>query len=329
MGLLHPDFFALALAYGLDLIIGDPGGNLHPVRIMGKAILWGEQLERRYFRGARAEKIAGTAIAILIAGGSSLLVYCAVKGANQLHYLFGLALSIYFFYAMIAIKDMVLHIQRVKEALEKNDLMLARERVALLVSRDTGGLGESEVARAALESLFESTADGVFAPLFYAALGGPALAVFYKAVNTLDSMLGYKTKRYYYLGWASARLDDLLGFIPARLTAITYILAGKLSGLNWKKSWETLLKDRKKHESPNSAWPEAAAAGALDVRLGGIDRYRGQEKHRPIINETGKKPRSEDLATALALFKKTSFFSLLIALLLIVAKMLILTRFLI
>ena len=128
----------------------------------------------------------------------------------------------------------------------------------------------------------------------------------------MDSMLGYKTARYRYLGWAAARLDDVLNFIPARLTAIIIIIAGRLSGLDWKKGWGILLKDKNKHESPNSAWPEAAAAGVLGVRLGGIDMHQGKQIQRPVINEEGRAPFYEDLLLS-ALFKKASFLGLLMA----------------
>lgn len=318
---------ALILAFIIDLLCGDPRWLPHPVRFMGKAAVFLEHFLRKYFKGAIAERFAGAVIVILIAAGSSLFTFFAVSAAYRLHFFLGLVLSTYFFYALLAIRDMLLHVQKVQAALAQKDLPMARERVALIVSRDTAHLSEEEIIRAALESLFENTADGVVAPLFYAALGGPlggpALAVFFKAVSTLDSMLGYKTARYYYLGWAAARLDDILNFIPARLTAVIFILTGGLSGLDWKQGWETLLKDRNKHESPNSAWPEAAAAGVLGIRLGGVDFHQGQKKSRPFLNEGGRTPRFEDLDASFSLFSRASFFALGIALLLFITKQII------
>ncbi|HAA34395.1 MAG TPA: cobalamin biosynthesis protein CobD [Firmicutes bacterium] len=313
-------FLAILLAYGFDLLVGDPSRLPHPVRLMGKAIAALERFMRRYFQRAGAERFAGAAVVILVAGGSAILTFFAVKAACRLYPFLGFLLSTYLFYTVIAVKDMILHVQKVQEALKQKDLELAREKVALIVSRDTGNLSEQGIARAALESLFENTADGVVAPLFYAALGGPALAVFYKAASTLDSMLGYKTSRYYYFGWAAARLDDLLNYIPARLTAFIVILAGRLSGHDWKQGWRTLLKDKNKHESPNSAWPEAAAAGVLGIRLGGVDFHQGQKKNRPILNEMGRAPRCEDLPAATALFKKAALLALGAALFIIVIK---------
>jgi len=318
---------SFVLAFAADLLWGDPPRIPHPVKLMGKAALFLENLLRKYFKGAGEEKFAGAALVIFIAGGSFLLAFGAIYTAYRMHTWAALALSAYFFYTSIAVKDMLLHVQKVKEAVAGKDLPLARERVALIVSRDTAHLEEEGIIRAALESLFENTADGVVAPLFYAALGGPlggpALVVFFKAVSTLDSMFGYKSPRYYYFGWAPARLDDILNFIPARLTALIFILLGALRGLDWKGGIKTLLKDRNKHESPNSAWPEAAAAGVLGLRLGGIDYHKGQEIRRPFINEQGRSPRFEDLQASLSLFVHASILALGLALLLMAIKYLI------
>jgi adenosylcobinamide-phosphate synthase len=308
---------ALVLAFGLDLLLGDPRCLPHPVRAIGRAVLLLEGLARRFFHSAAGLRFAGAAIVLLVAGGSAAAVHYALKYAFILHFLAGMLLLIYLYYAMLAVGDMLRHVRAVEAALAGEDLPLARKRVSLLVSRDTALLGEEGVVRAALESLFENAADGVVAPLFYAALGGPALAVLYKAVNTMDSMLGYRTPRYYYLGWAAARADDLLSYIPARLTALLFILAGMLGRLNWKKGWRTLLQDRKKHDSPNSAWPEAAAAGVLDIRLGGRDRYHGKEISRPVLNNSGKPPCCWDFARAFALFKGVSLLALIASLVLI------------
>lgn len=313
-----PGFVALILAFGLDLLAGDPRFLPHPVRAIGGAVLLLEKLARRFFQSAAGLRFAGLAVVVLVAGGSAAAAFLALKCAFRLHFLAGMALSAYLYYAMLAAGDMRQHVRAVEEALAGADLALARERVGLLVSRDTSALSEEGIVRAALESLFENTADGVVAPLFYAALGGPALAVLYKAVNTMDSMLGYKTPRYYYLGWAAARADDLLSYLPARLTALLFILAGAPGGRDWrrgwKRGWRALLEDRKKHESPNSAWPEAAAAGVLGIRLGGRDCYGGREKSRPLLNEAGRPPSRRDFTPALALFKKVSCLALITAL---------------
>ncbi len=305
---------ALPAAFVLDIVLGDPRWFFpHPVRLIGSAAYSLERTARSLFSGPRAEKASGIAVAVLAAGGSCMAAFVVLKVAFHLHVFLGLVLYTYIIYAVISVGDMVRHVEDVLEALAAGELPLARERVSMLVSRDTSRLDEEGVVRAALESLFENTADGVSAPLFYSALGGPVLAVLYKAVNTLDSMFGYKNERYLYFGWAAARGDDVLSFIPARLAALAYLLAGmgaKRRQWDWKRGWAVLLKDRKKHDSPNSAWPEAAAAGVLGVRLGGADYYGGVELKRPSLNEGGRAAARGDLPAALALFRRASVLSL-------------------
>ena len=183
----------------------------------------------------------------------------------------------------------------------------------MLVSRDTEKLDPEGLSRAALESLFENSSDGLVAPLLYAAVGGPAAAVFYKAVSTMDSMIGYKNETYEALGFAAAKLDDLLNFIPARLTALLILIAGRPTR-NFKEAWPVLIADRHKHDSPNSAWPEAAAAGVLNVRLGGESVYNGVIRSRPVINAKGRDAKAEDIAAGIRLFQKASVLALIILL---------------
>lgn len=306
---------ALVLAFGLDYLVGDPRCLPHPVRAIGKSASYLERVFLHFCRRPWTQRAAGVAMTIFLAGGAFVLTALAVHYGYRFHFILGFFLTVYLLYSMLAMKDMVRHVMAVYEALEKEDLVGARERVGFLVSRDTADLSEEGVVKAALESLFENTADGVVAPLFYGALGGVSLAVLYKVVNTLDSMIGYKNQRYYYLGWAAARSDDLLSYLPARLTALAFMLSGYLCRYNWKKGWRVLLQDRKKHESPNSAWPEAAGAGVMDLRLGGSDYYRGVKVNRPLLNESGRVPRRSDLLAALALFRRTTLVALLGALL--------------
>lgn len=308
---------ALIMAFLLDNILGDPRWLPHPVRAIGKAITCLELFFLRFCRAAWSQRVAGAAMTFLIAGGAFILTGLAISLSFRFHFFLGMVLSVYILYSMLAMKDMIRHVMEVYEALDHNDLVEARKRVGLLVSRDTADLSEEDVVKAALESLFENTGDGVVAPLFYAALGGAPLVVLYKAVNTLDSMIGYKTERYYYLGWAAARTDDILNYIPARLTALAFMLSGCLCRCSWKKVWVVLLNDRKKHESPNSAWPEAAGAGVMGLRLGGTDYYGGIQVTRPQLNETGRIPYRGDLLPALALFRKTSLIALLGALMVV------------
>jgi adenosylcobinamide-phosphate synthase len=300
---------ALSAGYGFDILLGDPRWLPHPVRGIGRAIASLESLLRLFFKRPAGERFAGVAIVFLIAGGAFITTLLALKLTTLLHPALGFVLAVYIYYVMIAVKDMVSHVEEIKLSLEKNDLNQARKYVGFIVSRDTDKLSQDEISRAALESLFENTADGVVAPLFYAALGGPALLVLYKSINTLDSMLGYKSPRYLYLGWAAARCDDLLSFIPARLSALAYLAVGSLQGRRWKEIWPLLCRDGRKHESPNSAWPEAAAAGVLGVRLGGLDFHDGMAVERPLLNEEGRAPRQDDLKPAISLFYQVCFLT--------------------
>ncbi|MEW5784460.1 MAG: adenosylcobinamide-phosphate synthase CbiB [Bacillota bacterium] len=306
---------ALGLAFALDLLLGDPRRLPHPVRWIGWGVSLLERVLRFFFKGARAERIGGVLLVLLVAGGGYLASAAALAAAGRLSHFVELALAAYLVYVTVAVKDMGRHVKAVARALREENLPLARTRVALLVSRDCAAMEAGAIAGAALESLFENTADGVAAPLFYAALGGPALAILYKAVNTMDSMVGYKNERYRHFGWAAARLDDLLGYIPARLSALAFLAAGCMPGVQWRRDWAVLMADRRKHDSPNSAWPEAAAAAVLDLRLGGPAVYGGVTVARPYLNGTGRSPGMPDLARGMALFYRTAVLILAAALL--------------
>jgi adenosylcobinamide-phosphate synthase len=169
--------------------------------------------------------------------------------------------------------------------LEQGDLPLARKEVGFLVGRNTDHLDEKEICRALIETVSENTSDGIIAPLFYLLIGGPPLAMAYKALNTLDSMVGYRNERYRYLGWASARGDDVANLIPSRLTALLFVLSSIILRKNWRGAWRTTWKDGRKNPSPNSGYPEAAMAGALGVQLGGKNFYFGRVEEKPLIGE--------------------------------------------
>lgn len=299
---------ALAAAYLLDWVVGDPSRLPHPVRLLGRTILVLEKAARCLFTSPKGLKAAGAAIVVIAAGGSVAAVLVLLTIAYGLNPAVGLAVETYILFTVLAGGDLRNHVFAVERNLHEGNLAAARKSTALLVSRETGELNENGLSRAALESLFENSADGLVAPLFFAALGGPAAAVCYKAVNTMDSMLGYKTKEYLHIGFFAAKVDDLLSFVPARLTAIIIIIAGLLQG-RWRDGWQVLSRDRRKHESPNSAWPEAAAAGVLDLKFGGTDCYRGELVERPVINASGREPHYGDLARGLALFNKISIMA--------------------
>ncbi len=306
---------ALVLAYLLDAVVGDPPGFPHPVRLIGSIVEFLDKGARKYFLNPSSLRLAGAVIVIMVAGGSWVIVAILLAVAHHLHPTVELVLQTYIFFTVLAGGDLRRHVLRVDHNLREDKLEQARSSVALLVSRDTSRLNEKGVSRAALESLFENSADGLVAPLFYAAIGGPALAMLFKAVSTMDSMLGYKSEKYIDLGFFAARSDDLLSYIPARLTAL-FILAAGLTRGTLRCGWQVLKQDRRKHDSPNSAWPEAAAAGVLGLHFGGSDYYSGEVKERLLINAAGREPEAVDIVRGLALFRDTSILAFTVLLLL-------------
>jgi len=296
---------ALVIAFSLDCLIGDPPRWPHPVRLLGAAVTFMDNGARRMFSSPRGLKVAGLLIVIIAAGGFAAVIALLLSFFYRLHLVAGWVFEVYILFTMLAGGDLHRHVSKVGKELAGGHLEKARMSVAMLVSRDTKSMDESAISRAALESLFENSADGLIAPLFFIALGGAPLAAFYKAVNTLDSMLGYKSERYEYLGFFPARLDDILSFIPSRLTALFLLLAG-LFKKGFIRGVQVLSVDRHKHDSPNSAWPEAAAAGVLGLKFGGPDYYQGRLKKQPVINENGRGPGPVDIAGGLALFWSVS-----------------------
>jgi adenosylcobinamide-phosphate synthase len=265
-----------------DALIGDPRWLPHPVRLIGRGALAVELPLRRIIPGPRA---AGIAAAATIVIGTGLAGFFFLRGAFLLHPWLGHALSVYLIYASIAARDLSRHSSRVCRFLTKGDLPGARNAVAMMVGRDTDRLDEKGVVRAAVESVAENIVDGVTAPLLYAAIGGPMGAIVYRAVNTLDSTFGYKNERYLKFGWAAARLDDLANWLPARLTAPFVASAACILGMSGRQSWLIMIRDRRRHASPNSGYTEAAVAGALGVQFGGRGYYFGKATDKPLIGE--------------------------------------------
>lgn len=270
-------------AFLLDLVWGDPPRWPHPVAGMGKMIA---RLEERLNAGASGERRRrGVGVALLVAGGTYLLVWLAVWGAKTLHPLLGFGVSVYFIFTSLATTSLLEAGKSVLLPLEQGDLETARERLSRLVGRDTDKLGEEEVVRGTLETLAENFVDGILSPLFYAALGGAPLAMAFKAVSTLDSMVGYRNERYEDFGWFSARLDDWANYIPARLAVGFLLLAGWLKGLPAGRAFRIWRRDASSHPSPNGGNPESVAAGLLGVRLGGFNSYRGQVQYRAEMGD--------------------------------------------
>lgn len=256
----------------LDLALGDPRWLPHPVVLIGRLIT---TLDTTFDRIGSHQRAAGVALLVLTAGSSGAAAWLIIRGSLHLHPLAGFLASVIISYTCLATRSLHRESALVADALAAGNLVEARRCLAHIVGRDTDELDEGGIWRALVETVAENTTDGIIAPLFWLTATGPVGGMVYKAVSTLDSMVGYKSERYLRFGWASARMDDLLNFIPSRLTALLMILAAPLAGLSPTGALSIVLRDRLKHPSPNSGHPEAAAAGALGVRLGGPSTYKG------------------------------------------------------
>ena len=268
--------------YLLDIFFGDPQWFPHPVRIMGFFIERLEDILRHYIKN---EKIAGVILAVLIVIPTYLVVSWIINIAMQINVYLGIAVNAGLIYTSLAIKDLKNHTLKIYEELKSKSITGARKKLALVVGRDTENLSEQEIIRATVETIAENIVDGVISPLFYCFIGGAALALSYKAINTLDSMVGYKNERYKNFGWASAKLDDWANYIPARLSVLFLSLAGWISGKNGWIALKIALRDGRKNPSPNSGIPEAAMAGALGIQLGGLNFYNSIPIAKPLIGD--------------------------------------------
>lgn len=268
----------MIFAFGLDLMLGDPERFPHPVRFIGWLISRLEKGTRKIFSN---ERVSGTVTGLLTVLISAAAVYATIKLANFADPVIGRIVSILWLYMGLSARSLAESAYRISDDLERNDIESARKSLSCIVGRDTRNLGESEIARGAVESVAENTVDGIFTPIFFALIGaftpvGAAAAMWaFKAMSTCDSMIGHKDEQYIRFGTFSARLDDVANYIPARLCYILFPLASFILGYSPVKCFRTALRDSKHHASPNSGIPEAATAGALEIRLGGTVYYDG------------------------------------------------------
>ena len=296
-------FHMMAFFFGflLDLIFGDPYWLPHPIRLIGSLIaaldrkLLGNSEENH--KNYKTEFYRGIALVILV-----LLVVVAAAavllfGSYRLHPYVGLVVEIIMTYQILAVKCLKVESMKVYDCLKQEHLPEARKAVSMIVGRDTDVLDEIGVAKAAIETVAENTSDGVIAPMLYLALGGPVLGFFYKAVNTMDSMIGYKNDRYLYFGRAAAKLDDVVNFIPARISAWLMIFSAFVGGSAYdgKRAFRIYRRDRRNHASPNSAQTESACAGALGIRLAGDASYFGKIVKKPYIGDAVHMVEFEDI----------------------------------
>lgn len=275
----------ILFAFILDLLLGDPRWFPHPVMLIGKLISFLEGLFRSFAKSNVLEFVGGVILAIIVPAVAFIVTYRLMQIANHFNPWIGWLVAVFLAYTTIAARSLYIEPLKVARSISAGNLDRARHELSYLVGRDTSNLDEKEITRALVETVAENTSDGVIAPLFYLAIGGPPLAMAYKAINTLDSMVGYKNGRYLYFGRASARLDDVVNYIPARLAALLLILAALILRKDWKRALKITLRDRKNHQSPNSGHPEAAVAGALGRRLGGLSYYGGVASNKPFIGD--------------------------------------------
>lgn len=304
----------LVCGFALDALLGDPYRMPHIIRLIGRLIAGVDATLRRVVpHAAGPEHAAGVVLVLMVVGvsaGAAIgLLWLAWHAAAWV----GFVVETFVCYQMLAARQLRIEARRVYDELARGDVSAARMDVSMIVGRDTEQLDEAGVTRAAVETVAENTSDGVVAPLLWMAVGGAVGGVVYKAVNTMDSMVGYRNERYRYLGTAAARLDDVCNWVPARVTGVLMCLCAPLVGLDGKHAWATFKRDRRKHASPNAAHPEAACAGALGVQLAGPTSYFGVLHDKPTIGDDDRPIRPCDIIAANRLCAATSCVALVLA----------------
>jgi adenosylcobinamide-phosphate synthase len=303
-------------AYILDRLIGDPRWIPHPVVGMGKAISQLEQWLNRFVKQNdwRNEthrwplRILGMLFPLLIAGGVFVISYYLIAWLYAWNEWLGWTVEVILIATTIATKGLAEAGEAIYRALRSGDLRQARYALSMVVGRDTDDLDEPEIVRGGVETIAENIVDAVSSPLFYAFLGGAPLALAYRAVNTLDSMVGYRNERYLHLGWASARLDDIANWLPARLTIVPMLLALAVLRLDYRFAWRVMQRDAHRHPSPNSGIPEAIMAGGLHIQLGGVNKYQGRVSRRAQLGEPLEMRKDEHLLSAIRVLYWTTMF---------------------
>lgn len=306
-------FFKLTIGYILDLIFGDPAWLYHPIRLIGKMIAAGEKITRRLFPKTGGGQVAAGGV---MAAGVVLLSFFIPWGilwlCEKVHAGLAFVVETFWIYEILAGRCLQTEARKVMAALKKGDIKKSRKLLSYLVGRDTKQLDEGEIIKATVETVAENTTDGVIAPLIFIAIGGAPLGFAYKAINTMDSMTGYKNKQYFFFGRIPARLDDAANFIPARIAGVLMIVAAALCGYSGRGAARIFFRDRNRHLSPNSAQTESACAGALGLCLGGTHDYFGKPVVKPTIGDGEREPEPAHIQDACLLMMCTSFLAVFI-----------------
>ena len=311
IGYSFANILIMILGYIMDLVFGDPYWFPHPVRFIGKLISKTEKFIRKHAKSEESLKYWGILMWLVPVVTTALVTALIVKIASFNKYV-EIFVSAFIIYTTLSTKCLKDEATRIYNVLETGDIKKSRVQLSYIVGRDTTNLSQSEIIRATVETVAENTVDGTISPMFYGFLFGPVGAMTYKAINTLDSMVGYKNDKYLNLGCVSAKLDDVANFIPARLTAIFMPLGAFLCGMNGINSFKIAIRDRKNHKSPNCAFAEGAAAGAIGVQLGGTNIYFGKEVYKPTIGDKKRELENYDIVRMNKLMYATTANALLI-----------------
>lgn len=305
------NILSIYIGYTIDLIIGDPYSFPHPVIYIGKLIKSVENIIRKIFQDEKYLKLAGFILWFITVGITYLITYLIIRISkfSNINFLIANSFIIYTTLATKCLKDEAVKIYNV---LKSGDIQESRKQLSYIVGRDTSNLNEAEIIRATVETVAENTVDGIISPMFYAFIGGAPLAMAYKAVNTLDSMVGYKNDKYINLGFASAKIDDIANYIPARVCVIFMTLASFILRFDYKRCFKIAIRDRKNHKSPNCAYSEGAVAGSLGIQLGGTNVYFGKAVYKPTIGDKDREIEIEDIKKTNKIMYVSSISSLII-----------------
>jgi adenosylcobinamide-phosphate synthase len=304
----------LGCAYAMDLIVGDPEWLPHPVRGIGRLISIGESAASPGRHSPVRDLLQGAVVTVAVVVAVATAAVLVLLAMRHVHPAAAMLTEVFLAWTALATGSLLSEASRVIHALEEGDLVSARARLARIVGRDTAALAEPEIARAVIETLAESTCDGIVAPLCFLVAGGVPAALAYKAVNTLDSMIGHREAPYTYFGRVAARLDDVANFVPARISALAIAIAAACLGRSGAGAWRIWRRDHRRHDSPNAGHPEAAMAGALGVRLGGTNYYDGIPSVKLELNAEGSAPTPVAARAACRVVEAASLVSVIAAL---------------
>ncbi len=305
-----PSMIALTIGFVLDLIFGDPHWMPHPICLIGNMISTGEKFIRKALpKTSQGELAGGILLVILVVAVSTVVPFAILWAAGEIHIILRIGVEAVMCYQILSVKSLKTESMKVYHKLILEDLAGARKMVAMIVGRDVQNLDMEQITKATIETVAENTSDGTVAPLLFMALGGAPLGFFYKAINTMDSMIGYKNDPYFYFGKFAAKLDDIVNYIPARISAYLMILASCFLKLDYRNAWRIFKRDRYNHASPNSAQTESVCAGALDIQLAGDAYYFGKLYPKKTIGDPLRPIAYADISLANRLLYGTAYLT--------------------